>query len=215
MDRAPGSIRSNWPGSFLGKLCVRSPAAVRLGFCVGKAESPATAPSVPCVFAKPKSRSLAPVFVSMTLPGLRSRWTTPWRCALLRASPISMAWRPGDDAPGDRPARHVPEAAAYPLFPATPASHEKRLCYCPEKVTHTGGRKSGAPVLLKADPLSRSLRLESHEGLPILLHPTEYVVTGPGQLFPTRAPPNCLDNSCRSLDDVLRDLFLNFAEPPL
>ena len=41
-------------------------------------------------FARPKSRSLTPDFVSMTLPGLRSRCTIPCRCALSSASAISI-----------------------------------------------------------------------------------------------------------------------------
>ena len=43
--------------------------------------------------ARPKSRSLAPDFVSMTLPGLRSRWTIPLRCAASRAAAISAPHR--------------------------------------------------------------------------------------------------------------------------
>jgi hypothetical protein len=36
-----------------------------------------------CGFANPKSISFAPDLVSMMLPGLRSRWTTPlrWACS--------------------------------------------------------------------------------------------------------------------------------------
>ena len=41
-------------------------------------------------FASPKSSSFAPDFVRMRFPGFRSRWTTPWRCALSRASAISI-----------------------------------------------------------------------------------------------------------------------------
>ena len=41
-------------------------------------------------FARPKSRSFTPDFVSMTLPGFKSRWTIPCRCALSSASAISM-----------------------------------------------------------------------------------------------------------------------------
>ena len=40
------------------------------------------------VLARPKSSSLTPPFVSITLPGLRSRWTIPCRCARSRASAI-------------------------------------------------------------------------------------------------------------------------------
>ena len=42
-------------------------------------------------FASPKSRSFAPDFVSMMLPGLRSRCTMPARCAVSSASAISIA----------------------------------------------------------------------------------------------------------------------------
>ena len=42
-------------------------------------------------FASPRSRGFAPSFVSMMLPGLRSRWTMPARCALSRAAAISTA----------------------------------------------------------------------------------------------------------------------------
>jgi len=41
--------------------------------------------------AKPKSSSFAPDFVSMILPGFKSRWMTPWRWALSSASEIWMA----------------------------------------------------------------------------------------------------------------------------
>jgi len=40
----------------------------------------------------PKSSSLAPVFVSMTLPGFRSLWTIPRRCAFSSASAIWIAY---------------------------------------------------------------------------------------------------------------------------
>ena len=41
--------------------------------------------------ARPKSRSLAPDLVSITLPGFRSRCTTPARCAFSSASAMSIA----------------------------------------------------------------------------------------------------------------------------
>ena len=41
----------------------------------------------------PKSRSLAPPGVSIMLPGFKSRWTTPGRCARSSASAIPMAYR--------------------------------------------------------------------------------------------------------------------------
>ena len=42
-------------------------------------------------FASPKSSSFTPDFVSITLPGFRSRCTIPCRCALSSASAISIA----------------------------------------------------------------------------------------------------------------------------
>ena len=42
-------------------------------------------------FARPKSSSFAPDFVSMTLAGFRSRWTMPFRCAAASAAQISAA----------------------------------------------------------------------------------------------------------------------------
>ena len=48
-----------------------------------------TAPGVTSrSLASPKSRSFTPDFVSITLPGLRSRWTIPRRWALSSASAI-------------------------------------------------------------------------------------------------------------------------------
>ncbi len=44
-------------------------------------------------FARPKSSSFTPDFVSMTLPGFRSRCTIPCRCALSSASAISIPKR--------------------------------------------------------------------------------------------------------------------------
>ena len=38
-------------------------------------------PAVDCSFESPKSSSFAPDLVSITLPGFRSRWTSPRRCA--------------------------------------------------------------------------------------------------------------------------------------
>src|SRR5438876_7589731 len=52
------------------------------------------APSAGAVgFARPKSISLAPVLVSMTLLGFRSRCTMPARCALSSAPATRKLWR--------------------------------------------------------------------------------------------------------------------------
>ena len=40
--------------------------------------------------ARPKSSSFAPFFVSITLPGLMSRWMIPRRCAASSADAISI-----------------------------------------------------------------------------------------------------------------------------
>ena len=50
------------------------------------------------LFARPKSSSFAPDRVSITLPGFRSRWTMPARCARSSASATSTACA----APGPR-----------------------------------------------------------------------------------------------------------------
>ena len=50
-----------------------------------------SAPPAPCSFARPKSSSFAPAFVSMMLAGLMSRWTMPARCARSSAAAISVA----------------------------------------------------------------------------------------------------------------------------
>ena len=58
-------------------------------------EPPLTAMPALCarIFANPKSSTLAPSLVSMTLPGFRSRWIIPVRCARSSASAISRAVR--------------------------------------------------------------------------------------------------------------------------
>jgi hypothetical protein len=60
---------------------------------VGSAEtdSPSCADPASRSFDRPKSRSFAPDFVNITLPGLRSRWITSWQWAVSSASAISLA----------------------------------------------------------------------------------------------------------------------------
>ena len=60
--------------------------------CVPSIESACLVAPTVCL-ANPKSSSLVPVAVSMMFPGLRSRWTIPGRCAVSRASAISMPKR--------------------------------------------------------------------------------------------------------------------------
>ena len=68
------------------------PSAVNGSFAVGRSESDTLAGATSCFnFANPKSNSFVPDFVSMILPGFRSRCVTPLRWALSIASAISMA----------------------------------------------------------------------------------------------------------------------------
>ena len=76
------------------------PGAVKLGGDVGSIEGSAPATAEALAFASPKSSSFAidaedapPLRVSMMLPGLRSRWTMPARCAVSSALAIWIAIR--------------------------------------------------------------------------------------------------------------------------
>ena len=62
-----------------------APTPVRLAGVVGNIDWRAPSTTGASVLASPKSSSLAPCLVSMMLPGLRSRWMMPARCALSRA----------------------------------------------------------------------------------------------------------------------------------
>jgi hypothetical protein len=63
---------------------------VRLAGVVGNTDRLAL-PVMRADLAKPKSSSLAPLLVSMMLPGLMSRWMIPSRCAFSTADAISIA----------------------------------------------------------------------------------------------------------------------------
>ena len=90
--RASASFPSSCSGAMYWNVPSRLPASVSGLACVGNVERPPAAiPAGSAIRARPKSSSLAPVFVSMTLPGLRSRWTMPARWALSSASAI---WAP-------------------------------------------------------------------------------------------------------------------------
>ena len=72
------------------------PAAVpvwaRVGDCERSAEDVAPGPSPDHALARPKSRTLTlPSGVTLTLAGLRSRWTMPFSWASSRASAICFA----------------------------------------------------------------------------------------------------------------------------
>ena len=75
----------------LEKVPTIVPSAVSGLVAVGATVRLVWLPPVSMLLARPKSSSLAPEAVSITLDGLRSRCTTPCRCALSRASAISIA----------------------------------------------------------------------------------------------------------------------------
>ena len=96
--RASASLPSSCSGAMYWKVPRMVPCCVRCcgDAIVGSDVAPEVCAAGARTFARPKSRSLAPLFVSMTFPGLRSRWTIPWRCALSSASaiciPIGSSW---------------------------------------------------------------------------------------------------------------------------
>ncbi len=86
-DLKPGNIMLTKSGA---KLLDFGLAKLRQPGTVG-ADTPTGALCDGFNFANPKSRSFAPVLVSMMFPGFRSRCVMPCRCALSSASAISMA----------------------------------------------------------------------------------------------------------------------------
>jgi hypothetical protein len=91
-QRASASLPSSCSGAMYWKVPTTMPAMV--SGCWGVATvcvSPELAePAGVTGFARPKSISLAPLFVSMMLPGFRSRWMTSLRCAFSSPSQISI-----------------------------------------------------------------------------------------------------------------------------
>jgi len=85
--------------------------------------------------ASPKSRSFVPVRVSITLPGFRSRWMTPCRCARSSASAISVAyWTTSSAGSGPRerraasvsPSRYSMTRKSTPSW--WPTSYSAQMC---------------------------------------------------------------------------------------
>ena len=67
------------------------PSAVSAGPSRRRVTSAREAGDAGCTaLARPKSSSFTPDFVSITLPGFKSRCTIPCRCALSSASAISI-----------------------------------------------------------------------------------------------------------------------------
>jgi hypothetical protein len=91
--RASASAPSICSGAMYWKVPTMVPCAVSGCAWVGSAVMESTASAPRRSFARPKSSSFAPPLVRMMFPGLRSRCTTPWRCALSRASATAMAMR--------------------------------------------------------------------------------------------------------------------------
>jgi hypothetical protein len=115
----------------------RLPSAVK---AVGSSEGGAGCSSLGLSFARPKSRSFAPERVSIMLPGLRSRCTTPLRWALSSASPISTPTRsacsgPGVPFAGERRVSRLPGAPA----PGSPLRPHDR-CHGGRKCSGGSGR---------------------------------------------------------------------------
>ncbi len=79
--RASASCPSSCSGAMYWKVPSTVPAVVSGFTSVGSSVEPEAPPRPAPVRARPKSRSFAPVFVSTTFPGLRSRWTMPCLCA--------------------------------------------------------------------------------------------------------------------------------------
>ncbi len=91
-DRASASRPSSCSGAMYWNVPRIVPSCVR--FCgVPIAVGTEVAPGCDCAaaspLASPKSSSLTPDRVSITLPGFKSRCTIPCRCALSSASAIS------------------------------------------------------------------------------------------------------------------------------
>ena len=96
--RASASVPSSCSGAMYWNVPRIVPCTVIPAGVVGNIDPLATVPAGAPVFARPKSSSLAsggpkgpPLRTSMMLPGFRSRWTIPLRCALSSASAIWMA----------------------------------------------------------------------------------------------------------------------------
>ena len=101
---APAPCTGTCRGSF-------PPLRERLRLGGKRRSSPRPAPSPGPERARPKSRSFAPVFVSITLPGLRSRWTMPCLCARSgRPRPARRSGRPGRAAAGPSGSRSASDS---------------------------------------------------------------------------------------------------------
>ena len=98
--RCPTVASASFPSSCSGDMYWKVPRIVPscVRFCavassVGSDVAPEAGVAAAIPFASPKSSSFTPDFVSITLPGFRSRCTIPCRCAFSSASAISCPKR--------------------------------------------------------------------------------------------------------------------------
>jgi hypothetical protein len=91
-ERASSSLPSTCSGDMYWNVPTIVPSWVKGDRCGAVAVSVASEAEGIVGRARPKSRSFAPVEVSMMLPGFRSRCTTPLRCALSSASAICIPY---------------------------------------------------------------------------------------------------------------------------
>jgi hypothetical protein len=90
--RASAAAPCTCSGAMYWSVPMIVPCAVPVPGAVASIESACPAAPTVC-FARPKSSNLVPAAVSMMFPGFRSRWTMPCRCAVSRASAISVPVR--------------------------------------------------------------------------------------------------------------------------
>ena len=89
--RASAALPSSCSGAMYCSVPTMAPARVigASAVAVFSSEAPPPGKAVAMARARPKSSSFTPDFVTMTLPGLRSRCAMPLRCARSSASAIS------------------------------------------------------------------------------------------------------------------------------
>ena len=163
--RASASAPSSCSGAMYWNVPRIVPAVVSGFASVGSAVEPETAPSPAPERARPKSRSFAPVFVSITLPGLRSRWTMPCLCAALRASatcaPNFTTWSSGSGPFCSRSASDSPSSSSITrkcASPSCPTSKSVQMCgWLSEEIVFASRSKRWRRSSSSAKPVGRIL----------------------------------------------------------
>ena len=129
---------------------------------VGRAVEPKP-PSPAPGRARPKSSSFAPLFVSITLPGLRSRWTMPCRCAASSASaicaPNRTTWSSGSGpfAGGRRATRRRAAPSPGSRVSSWPTSKSVQMCGWLSGEIVFASRSKRSRALVSAKPAGRTL----------------------------------------------------------